>query len=88
MQTLTSNDNAVRQARKWYDQYRTDVETPENIGKMIVIDVESGRYGIDATGFDASRALRQQNKEARLVGLRIGYDVAAALGGVMERTAS
>ena len=61
------------------------METDENIGKMVIIDVETGNYAYDKTGFASADALRAKNPAARLVGLRIGYDVAAVLGGVMER---
>ena len=37
-------------------------------------------------GFDVASQLRAKNPHARLFGLRIGYRVAATLGGVMERT--
>lgn len=77
-----------RRARQLYEQtIRSQVETPENIGKMVIIDVEKGEFGVDATGIETSRILRARHPDALLYGIRIGYDVADAIGGVMERTA-
>lgn len=75
-------------ARKLYEQtIRHLVETPDNIGKMVIIDVDTGEYGIDETGIEASRRLHLKDPNAALFGIRIGYDVADAIGGAMERTA-
>ena len=58
----------------------------ENIGKMVIIDVETGDYALDALDL-AADALYAKRPYAALYGLRIGYNVAESLGGVMERTA-
>ena len=64
------------------------METEENIGKMVIIDVDTGEYEIDdRKGLDAARRLQAKRPDASLYGIRIGYNVAAAMGGVMERTA-
>jgi hypothetical protein len=76
-----------RRAKLLYEQtIRPQVELPENIGKMAIIDVETGEFGVDATGLETSRRLHAKRPDALLYGIRIGYDVADALGGVMERT--
>jgi hypothetical protein len=66
---------------------RTQVETQNNIGKMVVIDVETGDYAIDELGLEAARHLQAKHPNAHLYGKRIGYDVSEALGGVIERVA-
>lgn len=65
---------------------RAQVEAAENIGKMVIIDLDTGDFAVDELGFDSANALRQKNPRADLFGIRIGYNVAASLGGVMERT--
>jgi hypothetical protein len=89
METLLLNrEEVARQATTLYENViRPQVETPENIGKMVVIDTETGNFAVDALGFDAANSLRRGNPNARLFALRIGYNVAASLGGIMERTA-
>jgi hypothetical protein len=88
MQTiLLSSEEVARQAMQLYeDGIRDVVEIESNIGKMVIIDVETEEYGVDLNGIESARYLRQQNPTARLFGIRIGYNVAASFGGVMERT--
>jgi hypothetical protein len=52
---------------------------------MVLIDIETGDYEIDKNGLHAANRLSERHPEARLYGIRIGYDVAASFGGVMER---
>ncbi len=76
-------------AKQWYENgIRQQVEHGDNIGKMIVIDAETGEYGIDPTGVETALSLKQKSPNARLFTMRIGYDVAFSFGGAsMERTA-
>jgi hypothetical protein len=83
---LLSREEVARRARELYDtRIRDEVEREENVGKMVIIDVETGEYGVDETGLPSARRLREKNPNARLFGIRIGYNVAASLGGIMER---
>jgi len=61
------------------------VETDENIGKMLIIDFESGDYEVDATRLKASRKLSAKHPHSRLFGLRMGYNVAVSFRGIIER---
>jgi hypothetical protein len=51
---------------------------------MIVIDVETGEYGIDPSGVDTALKLKDKNPLAQLFTIRIGYDVAVVFGGEIE----
>ena len=70
------------------EELRHIVETPDNIGKQIVIDVETGDYEIDDDGLAASRRLLAKRPDAPLYGLRIGYNAVYTLGGVLRPTGS
>ncbi|HZP84858.1 MAG TPA: hypothetical protein VFB21_24695 [Chthonomonadaceae bacterium] len=84
--TVLSPEEIGRRGRALYEQsIRDKVETEENIGKMVIIDVETGEYGVDETGLETSRRLHVKRPDAPLYGIRIGYNVSAAIGGVMER---
>ena len=87
MQTiLLSSEEVAQQAMKLYEAgIREAVEIEGNIGKMVIIDVETGKYHVDLNGIESARYLRQQNPIARLFGIKIGYNVAASFSGVMER---
>ncbi len=52
---------------------------------MVIVDIETGAYEIDKTGIKAAHNLIAKHPYARLFGICIGYNVAASLGGVMER---
>jgi hypothetical protein len=52
---------------------------------MVIIDIETGDYEIDAMGIDSANRLHEKHPNARLYGIRIGYNVAESLGGIMER---
>jgi hypothetical protein len=85
---LLSREEVARLADELYEGgIRAEIETPENIGKMVIIDIESGDYDIGESDIQAVQALKKKNPNARLFGIRIGYDVAMSLGGVIERTA-
>ncbi len=83
---LLSREEVARRAKALYEQsIRAQVETEENIGKMVIIDIETGDFEVDETGIASARDLKNKRPNARLYGIRIGYNVAEALGGVMER---
>lgn len=57
MQTilLSSEEVANRAYRIYESQIRQKVETEENIGKMVIINVETGDYEVDETGLQAAK---------------------------------
>ena len=82
-----SNEEIDRRGQELYDsKIRAQVETPENIGKQIVMDVETGEYEIDEAGLQASRRLMAKHPDAALYGLRIGYNAVYTIGGVLTPT--
>ncbi len=74
-----------RRGDEWYDNHiRPVVETGENIGKLITIDVETGDYEI-TTWLDSaqgSRILLAKHSDAQLIQKRIGYDAVDTFGGI------
>jgi hypothetical protein len=88
MNTMSMTDIELgKRARKLYEQLQRKVETPENIGKLIVMDVESGDYEIDELGIEASQRLQLRHPGATLYAFRIGYKTVESFGGVLERMA-
>ena len=80
-------DVAQRGKARYAESIRAEVETPENIGKMLIIDVDTGDYEMDTNGIDAALHLQAKRPDALLYGLRIGYNVSDTIGGFMERIA-
>ena len=87
MQTiLLSREEVARRAKHLYESsIRDQVEVEENIGKMVIIDIATGDYRVDENGLYAADYLSEKHPNARLFGIKIGYNVAASFGGVMER---
>ena len=85
-QPRLSNAEIARRGEEWYEQrIRAQVETEANIGKIVVIDVETGDYEVDDVGFKASNRVRARHPNAALLGLRIGYDAVEGFGGGPRR---
>ncbi len=83
----SSGEELEERARELYVRLRPQVETSENIGKLIVLDVESGDYEIDdETGIASSRRLQARHPQAALFALRIGYKTAVSFCGALERS--
>ena len=55
------------------------VEPQEN-GRFIVIDIESGDYEVADEGMDASRRLRERRPDSVRFGAKVGYPAAFNLG--------
>jgi hypothetical protein len=71
-----SSDEVVRQGKALYErQLRTQVE-PGNIGKFLVIDIETGEYEIDRDEVVALKQVKAKRPDAPLYMLRIGYRAA------------
>ncbi|MGL5063983.1 MAG: hypothetical protein ACRC62_28680 [Microcoleus sp.] len=84
---LLSREEVAKRAKQIYEsKIRQEVELEENIGKMVIIDIETGNYKVDRNGLRAADYLSEKYPNARLFGIKIGYNVAASFGGgVMER---
>jgi hypothetical protein len=81
---LLSSKEVAKLAHQLYEnKIRREVETELNIGKMVIIDIETGEYEVDKSGIKAA-----QNPYARLFGICIGYNMAASFSGVVERVSS
>lgn len=82
-----SEDEIALRGDTLYEQLRPQVETEENIGKLISIDVETGDYEIASDLITAGRRLQARHPNAALIGKRIGYNAVYTVGGTLTRTA-
>src|SRR4051812_40223397 len=78
--TYTSEEIARRGEELSEQQIRAKAE-PGNLGKIVVIDVETGDYEIDEDHLAANRRARAKNPNAVLYGLRIGYPAIGKISG-------
>ena len=79
-------DQIGRIGKELYEnQLRDVVETEENIGKIISIDIETGDYEIGDDVVATAKSLLARRPDAALYGTRIGYDAVYAIGGSINR---
>ena len=72
---------AAKAGEMYANGIQQQVETTDNIGKMLTIDVENGEYFIDKTGVEGMIFLKSKRPTARLFTRRIGYSAAVGFGG-------
>jgi hypothetical protein len=89
MSQITLNDQEVDQRGKeiYEKQLRAKVETKENIGKIISIDIQSADYEIDSDLLVTCRRLQSRHENPTLWTERIGFNAVYAVGGTLTRTA-
>jgi len=89
METLTREESKefLRRAQETYDtKLRALVNTPGNLGKLIIFNIETGDYEIgDDPAIEETRVLQARNPGVRLMGFRIGYRSVDTFGGVRMR---
>ncbi len=77
-----STEEIARRGQTLYDQQiRGEVEKEENIGKILVVDIETGEYEIDDDHWQATRRALLRHPDAALFSVRIGYPTLASIGG-------
>jgi hypothetical protein len=76
-------------ARRGQDLYnrsiRSQVETRDNIGKIIAIDLETGNYEIDENFLEANDRLLSEFPAAKIWIERIGFNAVYAVGGTLTK---
>jgi hypothetical protein len=82
-----SGEEIQRRGEEIYEQkLRKRLETDENIGKVLIIDVDTGDYEMDSDEIAATHRALAKHPGAALWALRIGYNAMHALGGALTRT--
>jgi hypothetical protein len=85
---FTREELATR-GQDWYaSAIRHQVETPENLGKIISIDIETGVFAIAEDVLSAAKQILQKRPDAALWTERIGYDAVYVIGGATMRTSN
>jgi hypothetical protein len=85
----TAAPNPLKIARRGQDLYnrsiRTQVETRENIGKIIAIDLDTSNYEIDDNLLTAIDRLQSQFPNAVVWVERISFNAVYAVGGSLTK---
>ncbi len=82
-----NGEEITRCGKELYEKsIRSQVETAENIGKIISINVETGEYEIGDDLVVISRRLQAKQADAAIWAERIGFNAVYAVGGTLIRT--
>jgi hypothetical protein len=84
-ETLSKNRFAEEAKEIYETSVRSLVETQENTGKIVALDVLSHDFEIDLDLLIAADKLRLRHPHAKIWFTRIGYKTAFAVGGVLPR---
>ncbi len=76
-----SSHEIAERGRKFYEEQLRATVTPGNVGKFLVIDIETGEYEIDREELAALKRAQAKHPEAALYMVRIGSQTAYQMGG-------
>jgi hypothetical protein len=65
--------------RIYEDQIRAEL-SPQDRGKFLIIDIETGAYELDESDLAASMRALEKRPEAVLFGMRVGYPASYRIG--------
>ena len=75
-------EEVKQKADQWYEQsIRNKVDTAENRGKILAVDVETGDYQVDTEHLQAGKLLRQRRPDGVFFFYQIGYPSMGKIGG-------
>ncbi|WP_395138478.1 hypothetical protein [Armatimonas sp.] len=80
-------EEIIARGKAIYERHlRSRLAIPENIGKLLMIDVDSGDYELGEDGNDVElfRSLRLRHPNARVFSLKVGFRTADAVGTSLQ----
>jgi len=80
-----SADEIVARGKKIYESQLREKLEPQNIGKFLVIDIETGEYEMDDNDLVASRKASRSKPNGARFGMRIGSPTSGTLGNALAR---
>ncbi len=84
--TSYSGEDIARLGKALYYKIQTQLESVENIGKLVAIDVDSGDYEIGDDLLVISSQLKARRPLAEMWAERIGFNAVYSVGGTLTRT--
>ena len=81
-----SIDEIARRGEEIYEQTLREQLEPEHVGKILVIDIETGEYETDDNEVAAGRRAMAKHPGHALYMKRIGYDAVHTFGGSLQPT--
>ncbi|HLK59797.1 MAG TPA: hypothetical protein VKU00_24765 [Chthonomonadaceae bacterium] len=79
-----SADEIVARGREIYEKQLRGKLEPTNMGKFLVIDIETGEYEMDEDDLAASKRASRKRPNAPRYGMRIGYPTSGTIGNAFS----
>lgn len=76
-----TREEVAERGKEIYAREIKGVVEPEEKGKFVVIDIETGEYEVDESDLAATKHALAKRPEGVLYGIRVGYPTAYKLGG-------
>jgi hypothetical protein len=76
-----AGDEIERRGQDLYDRRIKPALKPDDDGKFVAIDTESGDYEIDRDDYQATERLLQRHQDAQIWLMRVGRAAAYHIGG-------
>ena len=80
-----STDEIVARGKEIYEQQLKSKLEPQNNGKFLVIDIETGEYEIDEDDLTAALRAYKKNPDGARYEMQIGYATSGTLGNAVMR---
>ena len=85
-QLTYSKEEIARRGQEIYEKIRVQLESAENIGQIIAIEVNTGDYEIGKDILKISHQLKSRHPKAEMWAERIGFNAVYTVGGTLTRT--
>jgi len=80
-----STDEIVARGKELYEKQLQGKLEPQNVGKFLVIDIETGEYEMDDDDLTAALRAYQKNPDGVRYEMQIGYATSGVIGNVLIR---
>jgi hypothetical protein len=88
MQPRYSPEEFARRGDEIYEREVVPRVSPEDKGKFVVIDIETGDFEVDRDELTAADRIRDRNPDAQLWFRRVGFSYAYRFGGRLLQSLS
>ena len=78
-----STDEIVTRGKEIYEKRLRQKLEAHNLGKFLVIDIETGDYELDDDDVTASRKASRKNPDGARFGMRIGSSTSGTIGNAL-----
>jgi hypothetical protein len=75
-----NHTDEARRAQDAFDKHVRPILRPEDLGKFVAIDIDSGSFEVDSSDFEATGRLMKRLPAAKIWLLRVGFPTTYRMG--------